>query len=319
MTRWCPTLALLASLGASLCWADRSPPVSTLVGHEGWVASVAFDPDGKSLASAGADRRVLTWDVASGRSRQKRTGHGDGVCAVAFAKGAVVSGGFDGTVRLWSDEARHRVLHRQRGAVLAVACSPDGEAVAVGGMDGVVSLLDVTGRAAVVRLRGHRSWVNSLAFSADGKRLLSGSSDGTARLWDVAKGEAVRAFALPTPREIRSAALSPDGKSVAAGVRFGAVRVWDVGGKEVANLDAHEGDAWAVAFAPDGKTLYSGGGDWGKPGCVRAWETKTWAGGATLTHPAEVLCLAVSADGRWLAAGGAGKTVSLWELAATRE
>ena len=171
------------------------------------------------------------------------------------------------------------------------------------------------GRKAPARLLRHKTWVNSLAFGTDGARLVSGSSDGTARLWDTKTGKVVKTFELTDPREIRSVALSPDGKTIATGVRFGAVEVWDVSsGKEVASLDAHEGDAWSVCFSPDGKTLFSGGGDWGKPGTVRQWETKTWTGGVTLTHPAEVLCVTVSPDGRWLAAGGAGKTVLVWDL-----
>ena len=51
-----------------------------------------------------------------------------------------------------------------------------------------------------------------------------------------------------------------------------------------------------------------------KPGTVRLWQTKGWTGGATLTHPSEVLCVATSPDGRWVAAGGSGKTVSLWDV-----
>src|SRR5262249_41237675 len=178
-----------------------------------------------------------------------------------------------------------------------------------------VTLLDPSGEKKVRRLTGHRTWVNSLSFGKDGSRLASGSSDGTARLWDVKAGKGVKRFTLDDPRGIRGVALSADGKSLAAGLRFGAVKVWDVAsGKGVANLDAHEGDAWSVCFTSDGKTLISGGGDWGKPGTVRLWETKTWSGGMTLTHPSEVLCVAVSPDGRWVAAGGSGKTVSLWDV-----
>ena len=71
------------------------------------------------------------------------------------------------------------------------------------------------------------------------------------------------------------------------------------------------GDA---SFAADGKTLFSGGGDWGKPGTVRQWETKAWKAGATLAHPTEVLCVAASPDGRWLAVAGTAPAVRVWDL-----
>jgi WD40 repeat protein len=81
------------------------------------------------------------------------------------------------------------------------------------------------------------------------------------------------------------------------------------------SAEAHDGEAWAVCFTPDGKTLVSGGGDWGKPGTVKLWDTKTWKARATLAHKGEVLCVAASPDGKWLAAGGADRTVRLWRLA----
>jgi WD40 repeat protein len=296
--------------------ADQSPPVTTLEGHAGWVGAVAFSPDGKRLATASADRTARTWLVDGGRPLETLKGHTDYVCAVAFGPdGVVVTGGYDGAVRLWRPKEKSKVLETRRGAVMSVALSSDGKVAAAGGLDGVVTLLYPSGEKKPIRLTGHKTWVNSLSFDSGGRRLASGSSDGTARLWDVKRGKEVKVFTLKDPREIRSVALSSDGKLLAAGLRFGAVKVWDVAaGKEVADLRAHEGDAWAVCFTRDGKTLVSGGGDWGKPGAVRLWQTKTWTGGATLTHPSEVLCVAVSPDGRWVAAGGSGKTVSLWDV-----
>jgi WD40 repeat protein len=314
--RSCLLALLLASPDQPACRADRTPPVTTLEGHKGWVGAVAFSPDGKRLATASADRTARIWHVEGGRQTEVLEGHTDSVCAVAFAPdGVVVTGGHDGTVRLWRPMQQSKVLESRRGAVMAVAVSPDGKTVAAGGLDGVITLLDPSGKKTLTRLIGHKTWVNSLAFSSDGSRLASGSSDGTARLWNTKTSKVVKTFALADPREIRCVALSPDGKTIAAGVRFGAVKVWDVSsGKKVASMDAHEGDAWSVCFTPDGKTLVSGGGDWGKPGTVRQWETKTWTGGVTLAHPAEVLCVTVSPDGRWLTAGGSGRTVRMWDL-----
>src|SRR5262249_44427891 len=164
-------------------------------------------------------------------------------------------------------------------------------------------------------LTGHRAWVRGRAFNSDGSRLVAASSDGTARLWQTKTDKTLKTFTVSDPREIRGITLSPDGKTIAAALRFGVVKAWDTSsGKEVANLEAHDGDAWSVCFAPDGKTLVSGGGDWGKPGTGRLWDVKTWKSRQTLTHPVEVLSVAVSSDSRWLAAGGMGKTVSVWEI-----
>lgn len=306
-------LVCLFTLLACATGFAGEPEPTGLKGHTKWVGCVAFSPDSKRLVSGSADHTARIWDVASGKAVSVLKAHADIVAAVDIdTNGAAVTGTYGGGVRLWLSEKRALTQEKRRGAILAVAFSRDGNIIAAGGMDGVITLMHTAGKN-LGKLTGHKSWVNSLAFHGD--RLVSGSSDGTVKLWDTKAKKLLRTFVLPDPREIRGVAISPDGKLVAAACRFGAVKVWNAEtGKEVANLDAHEGEAWSVCFTPNGKTLVSGGGDWGKPGKVRLWDARTWKERAGLPHPAEVLCVAVSPDGRWLAVSGMGKTVQLWGL-----
>ena len=85
--RFCLLALLLALPDQPACRADRTPPVTTLEGHKGWVGGTAFSSDGKLLATASSDRTARTWHVEDGRPAEAFTGHTDSVCAVAWVGG----------------------------------------------------------------------------------------------------------------------------------------------------------------------------------------------------------------------------------------
>ncbi|KJZ69045.1 hypothetical protein HIM_11571 [Hirsutella minnesotensis 3608] len=101
-----------------------------LEGHGDWVTTVAFSPDGKTLASASGDSTVRLWDPATGAHRHPLEGHGGWVTAVAFSPDGktLASASDDSTVRLWDPAtgAHGQTLEGHGDSVSAVAFSPDG-------------------------------------------------------------------------------------------------------------------------------------------------------------------------------------------------
>ena len=145
-------------------------------GHTNFVMSVAFSPDGDTLASGSVDNTVRLWSVASRATLATLSGH--------------------------------------TGAVFSVAFSPDGATLASGSDDKSVRLWSVASRATVATLSGHTADVWSVAFSPDGATLAYGSWDDTVRLWSVASStpRAMAAVGTAAPPRLvppRAADASP--------------------------------------------------------------------------------------------------------------
>ena len=225
--------------------AATSPLSSLLTGPANSVDSVAFSPNGRTLAAGSADHKVWLWNVAD-PAHPTRLGPLTGpasVFSVAFSPDGrtLAAGSVDDKVWLWdvADPAHPTPLGPPltgpASAVNSLAFGPDGRTLAAGSVDGTVRLWDVADPAHPTPLgpplTGPASAVNSLASGPDGRTLAAGSADGTVRLWDVADP------AHPTPlgppltgpaSAVNSLAFGPDGRTLAAGSEDGTVRVWNL-------------------------------------------------------------------------------------------
>lgn len=311
---WTSMLMLAANVQAQEPMTFKEPG--------GWVGAVAFSPNNRDLAVGTSDGQVSLWDVTLGKKVLSLQKHRGAVSALSWsAKGDVLaSGSHDGAVimRTFANKKLggfESALQRHKGAVMSIAVSPDGRKIYTGGIDETINEI-VFKDLGLARnsFFHHTSWVNGLALDHSGKLLASASSDNTLQVLRLADGKTTNIFRV-AEGEARSVAFSPDGKWIAAGIRYGHVRVSDLDkNKEVISFKPFAGETWAVAFTPDGKTLVAGGGDWNKPSDVRRWDVSSWKELAPLPHSGEVLCLAISADGHWLAAGSWDRTVRVWKL-----
>ena len=339
-------------LASRLLNTENTPLSWPLATDAGAVNSVAFSPDGHTLASGSDDGSVRLWDVADPAHprplSQPLTGTGiAAVDSVAFSPDGhtLASGDADGTVRLWdvADPAHPRPLGQPpltssgSAAVASMAFSPDGHTLASGDDDGTVGLWDVADPAhpsplGQILTSSVTAAVDSVAFSPDGHTLASGDADGTVRLWDVADPAHPRPLGQPIGPTltsgtvaVNSVAFSPDGRTLASGSDDGTVRLWDVGdpahpsalGQPLASSGTTAVDS--VAFSPDGHTLASGSLD----GTVVLWDVADPAHPSALGQPltsggtAAVDSVAFSPDGHTLASGSLDGTIRLWSLPQT--
>jgi serine/threonine protein kinase len=196
-----------------------------------------------------------------------------------------------------------------RGAVDAIAMSPDGKTFVSGSEDNTVKLWDSQTGALLRTLSGHTAEVVSVAISRDGQMLATGSRDNTVKLWDFNTGALIHTLAHPD--WVQSVTFSPDGKMLAAGNHDATVFVWNAkSGELLCNFVGLAQPVKSVAISPDGKVLAAGSED----KTIRVWSLETEKRIHILAqHTGEVESIAMNPDGQTLITGGMDKTL-IWNL-----
>ena len=96
-------LAVASSIGIWLYDAQTGQELDLFIGHTGWISSLAFSPDGNTIATGSTDNTIRLWDTNTGQYSRTLIGHTSEVYSVAFTPDGrtLASGSVDGTVLLW--------------------------------------------------------------------------------------------------------------------------------------------------------------------------------------------------------------------------
>lgn len=307
-------------------------PLDQLAGHAGPIAAVRVDSDRQEIRSAGEDGKVIVWlpHPGSDRSRLARPldqldpdaprnvlrglrHRGDMVHALAYSRdGAKIATGSDDGNLVVRDVSSGRELERGKalpGALLALAFTPDGRCLAVGGEGDTVALR--CPGAAALELPGHGRGTSALAFDDTGRRLAAGTFDGATLVWDLPSRRPVARLAGAKP--VVYAAFSPQSGQLQTLDEAGRVASWDVAsGKPVAEHALQVGDV-TVAFDVDGRRIAAPEAD-GHVITVR--DVATWqpVGKPFEVSPQDLTAVALGPDGSRLAISS-GNQITLWDVA----
>lgn len=257
-------------------WDVATGAVTERRGHSDTVTDLEFSPDGKTLASAGADHSIRLWRVATGECRATLTGHRGLVWSVAFSPDGrtIASASMDHSLKLWDAvSGENLATFRDAEILIVVVFLPDGKSLLSASEALSVKRWDTTTGASSTVLQRRGSAVFPATFSLDRRMLASTSwGDQPVKLWDIRTGmnTAVLRGHVGKPAAL---AFSPDGKTLASsGVSM--VKLWDVASgrervvlREYAKTDV----VYSVAFSPDGKTLAAGKQD----STIELWDLGT--------------------------------------------
>jgi WD40 repeat protein len=284
------------------------------------VRGLAFTPDGTVLASAGgntSDYAIYLWDVVNNQSLGKLDGHAGIIWDTAFSPNGqlLASVSSDRTLKVW-DWRNKSVVFTQSfpSQVVSVAFSPDGQSLAVGGVDGVRNQI----AHAAVWTYTVGSWqplvkfpeyinVTALAYSPRGGTLVGGGSSRNVQVWRADDGTPV--YTLSHAHQVSRAAISPDGSTVATATCMtvsndycaeGGVWLWDLpSGKLIQKLGGFPSMVETVAFTSDGSNLIVGSSD----GTLRFYPTTDYISPIEHHSPGGISAMSLSPDSGYLATG----------------
>jgi len=303
----------------------------TFTGHQNIVSAVRFSNNDSFVITGSVDSTIKIWKRNTGEViRQMKQPQGISYLDVSADGKYIATGSYDSKVRIWSAEDGKliREFSGQKGTVWTVAFSIDGTKVAASGDDGVIRIYNIASAKMIRELKGHRRIVWSVKFNNDGTQLASGSFDYTVKLWNVNDGSLIWDN-REHDETVVDLAFSHNGSLLATTSDDKTIRIWNVKTRHLVRLMEVPEHVQAVAFSPDDQFLLTGGRDkplvgeflqnifgdshYNKGVSARLWKVQTGELLQTFSHHAnDVMDVAWSHDGKWMATASADGTVDVW-------
>jgi pleiotropic regulator 1 len=289
-------------------------------GSNGWVRSLAVEPDNQWFASGSADRTIKIWDLASGTLKLTLTGHISAVrgLAVSPRHPYLFSCGEDKMVKCWDLEANKviRHYHGHLSGVYTLDIHPTLDVLVTGGRDGVARVWDMRTRSNIHVLSGHKGTIADLKCQEADPQVITGSMDSTISLWDLAAGKRMGVL-THHKKSVRALTLHPNEFTFASG-SSGSIKQWKCPeGAFMQNFEGHNSIINTLSVNQD-NVMFSGADD----GTVAFWDWKTGhrfqstqsiAQPGSLDAEAGIMCSTFDQTGLRLITGESDKSIKIWK------
>ncbi|MEO1259687.1 MAG: PQQ-binding-like beta-propeller repeat protein [Bacteroidota bacterium] len=323
-----PTLALRMAEYNYLHFADNTGAVTALREtakkvykyyqnffrlSERQILSVAFSPDGRTVATTSKDLTIRIWDTATGEQKLVIPNLASLYFAISFSPNGknIAAANENGTIKLWDVTTGHQIQTLQGNIhkVFGSAFSPDGKTLAAACVDGPVRIWNLLTGQQSPSLEGHEGPVYNIDFSSDGSTVASAGADRTVRLWDASTGQSILTYD-DHDNPVHSVTFSPDSLIMASADLDGDIYIWDrTTGASNRILRGHQGKVSSLTFSEDGISIASSGADQ----TIRVWDA--YSGDLDLTlqgHDGEVFLAAFSSTEETVFSVGQDNILRSW-------
>jgi WD40 repeat protein/RNase P subunit RPR2 len=296
-----------------------------LKGQRGWVYSLAFSADGKTLAS-GSEKEIKIWNSDDGDCRSTLNGHEGIIRAICFAgdcQQLLSACHEDKSIGVWSLDHNGTLRKSARwthgvGTVRSIAVLHQGRtALSACDESAAPQLWDVSTGSLVRHFERRGTAVHAVAGDEAGKRAVSGSIDGIITVWDVESGQSTGS--LNGHREkVLSITMTPDGRIAVSGSSDRTVKVWNLDtGACIGILEGHQAEIDSLAMCAH-RSLVASTGFTDKT--VRLWDLKSGTCLQEIINPerSSPISVAISPDGSRLAVGTTDAVIFLYRLTGMR-
>ena len=270
-------IAVIEEKSIKLYSAEKQELLRVLRGHTNRIASIAFSPDGKLLATASEDRTVKVWNLDQGQTLYSLDDPTFKAGAVAFSPDGKILASADGDVPFYVRRGGRKIklwdissgkLLRSFGdhdlAIKTLAFSSDGKLLASSSKDKTVRIWNLSSGQLLQKLDGHPNSSNSnnlgiwfITFSPDGRTLITRDDtpayDSTVNFWEVSSGKLLNQ--VSGDPDIRAIQFTPDGKSIVIATRTRykdtMTNLYSTGGELLVSVVGFPNGTWIVT-TPDG-------------------------------------------------------------------
>ncbi|XP_078577646.1 NACHT domain- and WD repeat-containing protein 1-like isoform X1 [Branchiostoma floridae x Branchiostoma japonicum] len=288
----------------------------TLQGHQAPVTDVAISHDDHFILSAAEDDTVHVWNLDKMPvDREETDSISKSVTCITVGtverdgSSIALSGGKDGSCRLWSMDT-YKMLHHLQDHVKAITCvalSSNGTFAVSGSEDTTIKVWSVDNGLVVLSFVEHSAPIAYVTVTSDDTRILSADIKNSLKLWQAESGNILLSCTGPS----LLVAVTPDNQNAVSGDRDNVMKIWTLSDGKVVQSIKHVDSISCIAISLNSQLCVTGSHDMS----LKVWEAKTGKLTQILAgHDDVVTCVQVAEQKQRVVSGSVDKTVIVWNL-----